>query len=45
MSLKTIKKKGIHDYESRTKWVKRQIESELSKANVELITQYEMEMV
>jgi integrase/recombinase XerD len=45
MSLKTVKKKGIHDYESRTKWVKRQIESELSKANVELITQYEMEMV
>ena len=45
VSLKSIKKKGIHDYESRTKWVKKQIEFELSQKNVELITQYEMEMV
>lgn len=44
VSLKAVKKKGIHDYESRVKWVKRQIRNELSSANVELITQYEMEM-
>ena len=45
MTLTTVNKKGIHDYESRTKWVKRQIAVELSGNNVELITQYEMEMV
>lgn len=45
MSLKVIKKKGIHDYETRTKLVKKQIQNELSENNVELISQYEMEMV
>ena len=45
MSLKTLKKKGIHDYESIMKGVKRQIKNELSAENVELIAQYDMEMV
>lgn len=45
MSPKNIKKKGIHDYESRTKWVKKQIQNELSSNNIELISQYDMEMV
>ena len=45
MSLKILKKKGIHDYESIMKGVKRQIKNELSAENVELIAQYDMEMV
>lgn len=45
MSLKSLKKKGIHDYQTRTALVKKQIRKELSSNNVELISQYEMEMV
>ena len=45
MSLKTANKKGIHDYESRVKWVKREIQNELSANSVELISQHEIEMV
>ena len=45
MSLKILKKKGIHDYDSIMKGVKRQIHEELSENNVELISQYDMEMV
>jgi len=45
VSLKTVKKKGIHDYDSIMKGVKRQIQEELSAENVELIAQYDMEMV
>ena len=45
MSLKTVKKKGIHDYDSIMKGIKKQIQNELSAENVELISQYDMEMV
>lgn len=45
MSLKTLKKNGIHDYDSIMKGVKRQIKNELSAKNVKLISQYDMEMV
>lgn len=45
MSLKTLKRKGIHDYDSIMKGVERQIQNELSVENVELISKYDMEMV
>lgn len=45
MSLKTLKRKGIHDYDSIMNGVKRKIQIELSAENVELISQYDMEMV
>ena len=45
MSLKTVKKRGIHDYESIMKGINRQLRIELSPDNVELISQYDMEMV
>ncbi len=45
MSLKTLKKNGIHDYDSIMKGIKKQIQNELSAENVELISQYDMEMV
>ena len=45
MSLKTLKRKGIHDYDSIMKGVERQIRNELSAENVELISRYDMEMV
>jgi hypothetical protein len=44
MNLKTINKKEIHDCESRTKGVKKQILNELSTPRVDLISQYEMEI-
>ena len=40
-----VKKRGIHDYESIMKGINRQLQIELSPANVELISQYDMEMV
>jgi hypothetical protein len=45
VSLKTVKKKGIHDYESIMKGVEKLMKTELSTENVELISQYDMEMV
>ncbi len=45
VSLKTLKKKVIHDYDSIMKGVERQIRNELSAENVELIFKYDMEMV
>ena len=45
MSLKTIKKKEIHDYDAIMKGIKRRIQDELSPENVELISQYDMEMI
>lgn len=37
--------KGIHDYDAIMKGVKRRIQDELSPENVELISQYDMEMI
>jgi integrase/ribosomal protein L40E len=45
MSLKTLKKKGIHNYDTIMEGVKKRIRSEMSAENVELIAQYDMEMV
>lgn len=45
VSLKTLKRKGIHDYDSIMKGVERQIRIELSPENIELISQYDMEMI
>jgi len=45
VSLKTLKKKGTHDYDSMIKGVEKMIQTELSENNVELISQYDMEMV
>lgn len=45
MSLKTVKKRGIHDYDSIMKGVKRKLRIELSENNFELISKYDMEMV
>lgn len=45
MSLKTIKKRQIHDYDSIMKGVKRKLQIELSENNSTLIEKYDMEMV
>jgi len=45
VSLKTAKKKGIHDYDSIMKGVKKRIQEELSAENVELIAQYDMDLL
>jgi len=45
VSLKTLKKKGTHDYDSMIKGVEKMIQTELPENNVELISQYDMEMV
>ncbi|NIU01952.1 MAG: hypothetical protein GWN01_13880, partial [Nitrosopumilaceae archaeon] len=45
MSLKTVKKNAIHNYESLMNSAKRQIERELSQRNVKLIFEYDKVMV
>ena len=45
MSLKTIKKRQVHNYDSLMRSVNRQIRIELSGNNSELISKYDREMV